>query len=201
MTAPATFTDSGIHGVGNVPWGAHICHWYVKAADLAACHTPYIAAGLRDGERCFWLTGAPYEAAQAKQDLGRVFPGADEARERGALSVLDIREWYTAGGGFRGPDLVEYWLGQERAALQAGYAGIRIAGNTSFVQRQDWVSFLEYEHAFNDAVARGHKVVALCSYNLLDQGATDMFDVVNRHALSLHREGDGWRALESARTM
>src|SRR3954447_20360785 len=87
-------TPSGIPGIGDLPWGSHVCQWYFKRADLAGALVPYIAAGLRNNERCIWVTGAPYEMAEARHDLGTAVAGLDEMVADNQLRVLGAGSGY-----------------------------------------------------------------------------------------------------------
>ncbi|GEM_PF-4359009 len=187
---------SGISGIEDLRWGSHICHWYLKKEDLAATLVPYFEAGLKNNERCIWVTAAPYEAADAKRDLEAVFPDVGRVIADKRLIMTDAAGWYGDGRGLRGVKIIEQWLTAEREALAAGYNGLRIAGNSSFVGEDSWRIFIEYENALNQELLKGHRIIALCSYNLLDVEWTIMFDAVHSHQSTIHRAESGWRALE-----
>jgi hypothetical protein len=181
-------TASGIPGIDDLRWGSHICQWYCKRGDLADTLVPYFEAGLQNNERCIWLTAPPYEMAGAKHDLERTVAGLDQ--------MIADRQLRIHGNSLRGINVVEHWLVEEREALAAGYNGIRIASNTSFVSEDDWRIFIDYENAFNRELLHEHRIVALCSYNLLDVTPTKMFDAVHNHHVTIHKAGADWTALE-----
>lgn len=52
MSALHPLTDCGLPGIGEIPYGLHMCHFYETRDQLAAALVPYFAAGLRSGERC-----------------------------------------------------------------------------------------------------------------------------------------------------
>ncbi|HEY7220550.1 MAG TPA: MEDS domain-containing protein [Candidatus Binatia bacterium] len=192
----AATTPSGITGIDDLRWGSHICQWYLKRDDLAATLVPYFTAGLKNKERCIWVTAAPYETADAKHDLEAVFPGVDRMIADKRLRIFDAATWYGDGRGIRGVKVIEQWLAEEREALAAGYNGLRVACNTSFVGEDSWRIFIEYENALNQEILKDHRIIALCSYSLLDAETTKMFDAVHSHQATIHRAENEWRALE-----
>jgi two-component system sensor kinase FixL len=115
-------------------------------------------------ERCLWVAAPPLAASAAIQALREAWPAVDDAVQAGALHVLDCERWYGTSGALRGHGVLELWIEEEKRALDAGYCGLRIAGNTSFLAARDWPLFLEYESAASEAF-RGRRIVALCSYS------------------------------------
>jgi hypothetical protein len=199
MTAhDPTFTDCGLPGIRKVPYGIHMCHFYNGPADLAEALVPYFAAGLRNHERCLWITAQPLDAEAAKQALRAAGLDADAAIREGSLVVRDYSDWYVEGANLKGIDVVNLWLEQERKALADGHAGLRITGNVTFLTPQTWPEFMQYE-ALLDQAFQGHRIVTLCSYRLGTCDATEVLDVVRRHNCTLDRPDEGWQIL-TART-
>jgi hypothetical protein len=168
----------------------------LKRDDLAATLVPYFTAGLTNNERCIWVAAAPYETADARHDLEAAFPGVDRMIADRRLRLCDAASWYGDGRGIRGVKVVEQWLAAEREALDAGHSGLRIASNTSFVGEDGWRIFIEYENALNQEILKDHRIIALCSYSLLDVETTKMFDAVHSHQSTIHRAESEWRELE-----
>jgi hypothetical protein len=194
----AHLTDCGLAGVREIPYGIHMCHFYETRADLAAALVPYFAAGLRKNERCIWVTAAPLHATDAAADLRKAGLDVDAALGKGALVIRDHSTWYSGDEKLKGNDVTDAWLEEETRALAAGYSGLRITGNTSFVTPAEWAPFMEYEHHINQAFS-GRRIVALCSYRLAQLGAVDLLDVVRRHNCVLDRPDEGWQLLTSRR--
>jgi len=196
MTAPAlrVLTDCGLPGIHQIPYGLHMCSFYRSREELAAALVPYFLAGLRSHERCLWITAEPLPAADALAELRRAGFNPDAYLESSALVVRDYSNWYTAGTTLRGADVVKLWLEEERRALAAGYQGLRITGNVTFLQPHDWPLFMEYE----DAVQRtfhGRRILTLCTYDLSRCNAAELLDVMRRHSCTLDRPDEGWQIL------
>jgi hypothetical protein len=188
------FTACGLPGIRHIPYGVHMCHFYRTREELADALVPFFAAGLHNGERCIWITAEPLRARDAIAALEASGFDARGAIGRGELMVRDFDEWYAAAGALRGNQVVELWLEEERRALAAGYRGLRITGNVTFLQPEDWALFMEYEALINRAF-QGHRIVTLCTYSLEQCGAAEVMDVVRRHNGALDRPDEGWQIL------
>jgi hypothetical protein len=44
--------ETGIHAIGAVPWGTHLCQFYDTKQDLVDILLPYFKAGLENNEFC-----------------------------------------------------------------------------------------------------------------------------------------------------
>jgi len=51
--APASqLTPCGIPGIGDIPYGSHLCHFYAQRRDLIDSLVPFFEAGLENNEHC-----------------------------------------------------------------------------------------------------------------------------------------------------
>lgn len=83
-------TECGLPGIKDIPYGVHMCHFYQGRDGLAAALVPYFAAGLRNRERCIWITAKPLIAADAKLELQKAGIDAEAAIREGSLIVRDF---------------------------------------------------------------------------------------------------------------
>lgn len=196
MPEARLFTECGLPGISRIPYGIHMCQLYAVRDELAAALVPYFAAGLRNRERCIWVAAPPLPAAEAAAELRGTGIDLDGALESGALTLLDYSDWYAENEKLKGVDVVKLWLAEEERALAAGYAGLRITGNVSFVGPADWGQFMEYE-ALVDRSFAGRRIVTLCTYPR-DIGAASTLDVLHRHTCALERPDQGWQILTHA---
>jgi hypothetical protein len=187
-----TFTNCGLPGVEDIPYGIHMCHFYRARGDLVEALVPFFIAGLRNNERCIWITAEPLLAADARLELRNGGLDVEAAIRLGALSVRDYSEWYTAAEGLTSRQVAALWLDEERRALAEGYAGLRITGNASFVTPETWPDFMDYEEVVHKAFY-GRRIVSLCSYHLQRCGPAHVRDVVRRHSCALDRPDEGWQ--------
>ena len=187
-------TECGLPGITQIPYGVHMCNFYKTREELIGALVPFFAAGLRNNERCIWITAAPLHAAEAVVELEKAHAGVAAAVASGALTVLDFSDWYAQAGSLKGNQVVELWLAEEERALAAGYSGLRITGNVTFLRSADWDLFMEYEDLVTRAF-QGHRIVTLCTYHLESCGAAEVLDVVRRHNGALERPDEGWQIL------
>lgn len=187
-------TDCGLPGVRDIPFGVHMCNFYRTREELAQALVPYFLAGLRSHERCIWITADPLLAVDAKAKLREAGLQVDKAIADGALVVRDFTDWYAEQGTLKGSQVVDLWLAEEAHALAAGFSGLRITGNVTFLRPEDWPLFMEYE-ALVDRAFLGRRIVTLCTYRLGDCGATEVLDVMQRHSCTLDHPDQGWQIL------
>jgi len=192
--ATSSFTNCGLPGVAQVPYGTHMCHFYRERADLVAALVPFFAAGLYNNERCIWITAEPLNAADARLELQKAGVDVDAAIRSGALTVRDFSAWYTDSAGLKSSEVAELWLAEEERALAEGYSGLRISGNASFLTPETWPDFMDYEEIVHRAF-QGRRILSLCSYDARRCAAADVREVVRRHSCALAQPDEGWQVV------
>ena len=193
----SSLTHCGIPGIRQIPYGVHMCQFYERREDLVAALVPYFVAGLRNRERCIWITAEPLDAEEAKRELRKAGLDVDAAERKGALTVRDYADWYAKSGNLKGTEVIEQWLAAEAGALARGYKGLRITGNLGFLTGRAWPAFMEYEQAVQTAF-HGRRIVTICSYRLGDWGAAEILEAAQRHDCALDRPDKGWQLLTRA---
>lgn len=188
---------SGVPGVGDVGWGSHFCHFYDSRDDLADTLVPYFQSGLENNEACLWVTSEPFSSADAWDALEAVVPDLSRRERAGQIEIIDHGEWYRRVARHGARDTLQAWVDREAAALQRGFSGLRLTGNTYWLDRADWDSFMEYESLVNQAFRR-YRIVGLCSYCLSQCTPYDVLDVVRTHEFAVTRRSGTWEVLEGA---
>lgn len=193
--ADETFlTDCGLPGIQKIPYGLHACHFYPDRAQLVDALVPFFLAGLYNSEKCLWVAAPPLPAAEARESLQDAWDGTEDALARGALRIVDFDAWY-GNGPVTASEVVEAWLKEEESAILQGYRGLRITGNTSFLDRpEDWDAFIDYERELNRRLS-GRRIVVLCSYSLADCSARHAVEVMRAHDCALDRPDAGWQVM------
>lgn len=189
-------TDCGLPGITQIPYGVHMCNFYRTREELIAALVPFFVAGLRNNERCIWITARPLHAVDAIAEFEKAGPDVQAAIRNGSLVVRDYDDWYAEAGTLKGNQVVDLWLAEEQRALAGGYRGLRITGNVTFLRSEDWALFMEYEELVNRAF-QGRRIVTLCTYHLESCGAAEVLDVMRRHNGALDRPDEGWQILTS----
>jgi signal transduction histidine kinase len=187
--------DSGIEVIGAVPWGTHFCQFYESADDLAAILIPYFTAGLQANEYCMWVTSEPLKSDEAERRLRQAVPDLDAYQRRGAIEILPYTDWYIVDGAFDSQRVLDGWVAKEQAARERGFDGLRLTGNTFWLETSGWKDFYAYEQAVNDVIGR-YRMIALCTYSLQRCGAAEVLDVVHTHQFALAKRGGEWAQIE-----
>ncbi|HEX9172112.1 MAG TPA: MEDS domain-containing protein [Telluria sp.] len=189
--------QSGIDAVGSIPWGSHFCQFYKDEADLTETLVPYFEAGLRDGEACLWVTGHTLEAERAESLMTEAVPEFKKYISSGQMQIASIAKWYSPGDVFDADAVLQGWLDKEADSKRRGFAGLRLTGDTIWVERSGWSNFMEYERKINTTFRR-YNLVALCTYCMDRCSASDVIDVCCEHQFALARRAGQWELLESS---
>ncbi len=191
------YRKSGIDTIGDIPWGTHICQLYHTKDDLTETLVPYFKAGLENNELCMWVTSEPLGVEDAKESLGKTVRDLSDYISKGQIEILDYSEWYTKWGKFNAEEVSHSWVEKEMKALEKGFGGLRLAGNTFWLGAKDWVDLREYEAIMDSIVIGEHRVIAICTYPLDKCKASEVLDVMNNHETTLTKQKGLWRTVES----
>ena len=187
---------TGIEAIGDAPWGTHFCQFYGSKEDLADILVPYFVAGLTHDEFCMWVTSPPLGERDAWAALGRALPDLDSYRERGRIEILPHTDWYLLGGSFDKDRVLEGWVKKLEGALSRGCTGLRLSGNTFWLEKPDWRDFTDYEAAVDSVLGR-YRMLALCTYSLDRCSAAEVADVIRNHQFALLKREGAWERIES----
>ena len=193
-----TLRESGIEVVGAVPWGTHFCQFYQTSQDLVETLVPYFREGLAAREFCMWVTSPPLRVEEAKAALRAAVPDLDDYTARGQIEILDYRDWYMKSGEFRADEVLQGWVDKHDDALRRGYEGLRLSGNTFWLEQTSWDDFAKYEETINNVIGR-YRMLAICTYCLEKCGAQEIAEVVATHQFALIKRSGRWQIVESSR--
>jgi PAS domain S-box-containing protein len=189
--------DSGIDAIGNVPWGTHFCQFYKTKQDLIDILVPYFKAGLESNEFCMWVTSEPLVVAEAEEAMKEAVADFDEYLRRGQIEIIPYDEWYLLRGIFDDDRVLKGWVSKVEQALASGYSGLRLTGNTFWLERNHWRAFTEYEAKVNDVIGK-YKMLAICTYCLDKCDGAAVIDVIKNHQFALIKQETKWHIIESS---
>jgi len=188
---------TGIDILGGVAWGTHFCVFYQSKQDLIDILVPYFKEGLENNEFCMWITSEPLNAKEAKKSLKRAVNNIDSYIKKGQIEILDYGEWYTKSGKFEADRVLQGWIQKYDDAITRGFDGLRLTGNTFWLEKKGWSEFTDYEESVNNIIGK-YKMLAICTYSLDKCGAGEVIDVVNNHQFAIVKREGIWKILESA---
>jgi signal transduction histidine kinase len=161
----------------------HLCHFYRSRAELLQSLVPYFATGLANHERCVFVASQLFSQADVRDALRVLVPDLAAREASGQLEILEPSAWRDLDA----EQVIAKLLEREEAALHAGYTGLRLNGEAS------WLA----EHKAADAL-RGRKICALCSYSLADYDSHEVVDVMKHHGAALIYNAGALRPVHSA---
>ena len=183
--------------MGKVPWGSHFCLFYETREDLIDILVPYFKAGLKNNELCIWVNSEPLGGKKAKQVLRETIPDFDRHLKKGQIEIIPYSRWYLQEGKFNLRRVLDEWINKLNQALKAGFDGIRITGNSAWLEKTDWENFSDYERQVNIVISK-YRMIAICTYCLDECSAYEIVDVVSSHESALIRRAGKWELIKSS---
>lgn len=189
--------DSGIELIGDIPWGTHFCQFYETKEDLIDILVPYFKAGLENNEFCMWVTSEPLNEEEAKKAMERALPNFSEYLKKKQIEIISYRDWYAKDGQFDSERVLSDWISKLENALKRGYSGLRLTGNTLWLERNGWRAFTDYEEEVNNIIGK-YKIIAVCTYSLSKCNANEIIDVVKNHQFVIIKSLGRWDLIETS---
>lgn len=193
---PAVFRDSGSDVIEGIPRQTHVCQFYKTKQDLIDILVPFLRGGLRARELCVCVISDMLTGDEAIESMQKKVPDIDGYIRSGQLEVVPYTEWYGASGAFDAQKVLERWVQKLSYALERGYTGLRVTGDTMWLLKKDWEAFMAYEKAIDDVI-EGKRMTVLCTYSLDRCGAKEIIDVINTHRCAVIRRDGAWEIVES----
>ncbi|HVN18361.1 MAG TPA: MEDS domain-containing protein [Dongiaceae bacterium] len=168
--------------------GDHACVFYRNEESLREVLSPYIADGLRRGERCF-CAQTPQICKQLLNDLRFLGIDTDQAIQRGALELHTCEEAYFPNGKFQPETMIELLLHSMEDAWRRGFTALRTAGELSWALegKADCDQLLSYEKLVDDLFP-GKAVTGLCQYRIQSFSPAILQSVVDAHRFHMSQE-------------
>jgi PAS domain S-box-containing protein len=156
---------------------------------------PYFKKGLENNEFCLWIICEPMTTEEALDALQGAIPNLAKYIEKKSIEIHSCRDWYINAGKFDINLINEAWQQKLNDALSRGYDGMRINGNETWLEKNHWDSFMEYERALHDLL-QDQKMIVLCTYPLLHSDGRRVLDVAHAHEWAISCRQGHWEILE-----
>jgi PAS domain S-box-containing protein len=187
---------SGIDAIGNLPWGTHFCQFYQTTEDLTDILVPYFKVGLENNEFCLWITSQPLEIEDAKEALKGTVPDLDSRLDNGQIEIIPYTFLHVTGSIYDSERVINYWIEKLNHALGSGYGGLRLSGNTSWLEKKNWDYFVNYMGKFDDIICK-YRMIAMGSYFVDKYSTTEIIEIVSNHQFSLSKKEGKWERTDN----
>jgi PAS domain S-box-containing protein len=188
---------SGIDAIGDLPRGAHFCQFCQTKEDLTETLIPYFKAGLENNEFCLWITAYPLDMEEAKEALRKAIPYFDVYLENNQIEIISYTDWYVNEGVFDSKRILNCWIEKLNQALESDYEGLRLSWNASWLEKEDWGDFVDYEKKV-DAVISDYNMISLCTYSSDVHNVAEAIDIVANHQFTLVKKEGKWELIENS---
>jgi PAS domain S-box-containing protein len=152
---------------------------------------------LESQEFCLWVVAEPLTGEDARHALEKAVPDLDRYLAEQSIEIVAARDWYLQDGAFDLNRVISGWNEKLARASARGYAGVRVTGDTTWLEKKDWKDFCEYEESLNHAIA-DQRLAVLCTYPLAACSASEILDVVRTHQFAVTKRRGGWDIIETA---
>ena len=129
--------------------------------------------------------------------LKRAVPDFDRYLNDQSIEIVLARDWYLQNGRFDRNRVTRGWNEKLARASARGYAGVRVTGDSAWLEKQDWKDFCEYEDSINHSIVN-QRLTVLCTYPLAAFGAAEILDVVRTHQFAVTNRRGTWDVIETA---
>ncbi len=189
--------QTGIDVVGAVPWGTHLCLFYEAKQDLLDILVPYFKVGLENNEFCIWVVSEPLSEKETKEVMSKAVPDFAQYLKKGQIEIVPHSEWYLKDGVFNGQMVLNAWINKINQPLVKGYDGLRVTGDMTWLGKENWGNFIEYEEEINSKIG-DYRMLAMCTYSLGELGASEIIDVTSNHQFALVKRAGKWILAEGS---
>jgi DNA-binding CsgD family transcriptional regulator len=190
--------DTGLPGVGKVPWGSHFCIFYETKNDLLDILVPYFKTGVENNELCVCYGGA-YEfntIAEAKRRLSKKLPEINELVRSGKAEILERTDWFAGNGNINIPKTVDRFQKKLDYALRRGFTGLRFHGSSAWLKAGSGEGrFRDYEQKL-DLLLANQPAICACTFPLFLTGAEQILDAARTHQFALTVRHGKWKKVE-----
>ena len=186
--------------------GDHSCVFYRTDRELMEVLTPYVADGLRRGERVF-CAQRPEILKRLTHDLISLGLNPDYERERGALDLCTENDVYFPQHRFEPAAMMEMLIRSIGQARAGGFTSFRSAGEMSWAVRgrNECDQVVGYEKLVEEYYP-GKPAIGLCQYAMEEFEPEVLKSVLAAHQMliadtspgshhcSIHFRNEGWTA-------
>src|SRR5262245_48282943 len=169
--------------------GDHICAVYATSAELAQTAARFLAEGLRNRERC-WYVASGDEGDQVRSALATFHIDVAAEIARGALHLVSDEAAYVVHGSFDPEATVRVFNDAIEQAYSDGFAGFRAAAEMSWALEHEEGPYqlIVYEALLRSLFANC-KATGLCLYDRKRMPLGVINGALDTHPFTVHSSG------------
>lgn len=173
--------------------GDHICAIYSTATELAQTAARFLAEGLRNRDRCWYIaSGAEGEGVRAALEALDI--DADKELDRGALNIISDDEAYVVHGAFDPEATVRIFNNAIEQAYRDGFSGFRAAAEMSWaLQHAEGTYQLIVYEALLRSLFANCRAIGLCLYDRRRMPLGVINGALDTHPFTVHASGGDCR--------
>lgn len=187
----------GIRGVEDVSWGTHYCVLYEDKDTLAEILIPYFKAGLENNESCLWIVSELINEEEAMKLLKASIPDFEKYIEKGQFEIVLQTEWYFENGIFDSERVLVAWADKINRALEEGFDGLRVSGDSAWIGEEVGERAFEYEKQVTSIIKK-YKMIALCSYMSCEKTGDKIMGAMYAHQCTIGKKDGEIKAIAYA---
>ena len=192
--------DTGLEGVGSVPWGTHFCIFYETKQDLLDILIPYFETGIKHNESCVWVVSGsePLTISEATKALRDALPGFDRLSKEGRVEIISHDEWFRTEGVVDLSKVMPRFRQRLDRALARGLSGMRFNGSSAWIHIERGAKrFHKFEEELDALIAKQPLIVA-CTFPLTSSGAEQMMAAATTHQFAVTVRNGTWVRVQIA---
>ncbi len=164
--------------------GSHICGLFGSPEEHRSLVAPFMRHALERYEKLLYLA----DSHGAEQILGYLSADGVQAAPyvmSGQIRILESREGWPSGGDFDPEAMIARLSAETRAALAAGFDGLRVAAEMSWALRQPMGAerLIDYESRLNGFLPAS-RCLALCQYDRRRFPPQVLLEILEIHPLA-----------------
>jgi len=170
----------------NLCAGDHAALFYKSRAEQFAAIVPFMAIGLKRGERCLYIAD-DNSVAMVINELEKGGVDVDGAQKSGALTISTKQHTYLRHGIFEPSKMTDDLCDEVKESLRLGYTAFRAAGEMTWALSlpSALARLAEYEMRLHAAFPR--QFCGLCQYNERGFSERAIADMIRIHPVVVAR--------------
>ncbi len=188
--------NSGIDLISKIPWGTHLCQLYSSQQEIYDVIVPYINTGLENNELCVWIYEQGTGYLNLIGELKRCIKNFEKYLKSNQFLMIPHSKWYLKDNSFNEKRVITQWKALLKQAMDKGFDGLRAAGDTSWLEKNYFTYFSQYEHGINNALAKA-PILVLFLYDSNKVDTFEIVDIISSHTYILIKREDSLRLIKN----